>query len=151
MKATLKWQSDMSFQCENHGLNSITDASPEHGGKDLGPSPKELLLNAMMGCTAMDVVTILKKMREPINTFLMEIEVEKTLLHPVHFKWAKLSYHLTGEIDPQKIIKAVNSSLTKYCGVNYIISKTCHISYQIFLNGNFVSEGNAEFIEPTQN
>jgi putative redox protein len=121
------------------------DAAKEAGGGDEAPNPKELVLNAMMGCSAMDVVSILKKMRVPLSTFDMEIEAEKTTEHPVHFKTATLVFALTGEIPAEKAIKAVDSSLTRYCGVNYMISRSCDISFKVFINGEQVHAGKVNF------
>lgn len=145
MNAKLSWVDKMQFKCNNHGHELTIDATPEHGGQDLGPSPKELVLNAMMGCTAMDVVSILKKMRQEIISFKMDIDAEKNLEHPVHFKTAILRFHLEGPIDEEKAIRAVDSSLTKYCGVNYMISKTCEITYELFLNKKSIKIGSANF------
>jgi putative redox protein len=135
----------MEFECENHGLVSTIDATSDHGGNNKGPSPKELVLNAMMGCTAMDVVSILKKMRQKIKHFSMEIEAEKTLEYPVHFKSATLIYYVEGPIEPEKLIRAVDSSLSKYCGVNYMISRSCDMNFKIFLNSAKINEGPVKF------
>ena len=147
MKSNLTWVENMQFRCDTHGLITTIDAAKEHGGNDAGPNPKELVLNAMMGCTAMDVVAILKKMRQEITEFKMEIEAEKTTEHPIHFKSAELVYLLKGPIDPEKAIKAVDSSLTRYCGVNYMISKTCILTYRIVLNDLPIKQGNVSFVE----
>ena len=149
MNASMTWVEGMKFACDNHGLYTTIDAAPEHGGSDNGPTPKELVLNAMMGCTAMDVVAMLKKMRQEISEFKMDIIADKTTVHPIHFKNAILSFKLKGSIDPEKAIKAVDSSLTKYCGVNYMISKSCQISYRLILNENLIKEAPVKFIEPT--
>lgn len=148
MKAQLSWQKNMEFLCDNHGMKTLIDATPEHGGQQLGPTPKELILNAMMGCTAMDVVSILQKMRQEITEFSMEVEAVKTTQYPTHFSSAELVYMLKGPIDPEKAIKAVDSSLTKYCGVNYMISKTCKLSFRINLNNQVIKTGSVQFIEP---
>jgi putative redox protein len=145
MEASLNWQKEMAFVCDNRGIKTFTDANPESGGHNLGPTPKELVLNAMMGCTAMDVVSILKKMRQEITSFSMNIEADKTLEHPIHFKTALLSFHLSGNLDTEKILKAVDSSLTKYCGVNYIVSFSCDISYRVFLNNEVIKTGKVDF------
>lgn len=147
MKASLNWVKNMQFSCNNHGIETSIDASKEHGGDEEAPTPKELLLNAMMGCTAMDVVAILKKMKQEISDFKMEIEVEKTTAHPIHFKKAELIFLLNGLIEEEKAIKAVDSSLTRYCGVNYMISKTCDISYRIILNDKKIKESAVQFKE----
>ena len=146
MKASLNWKKNMEFVCDNRGLTTIIDAATEHGGEAKGPSPKELVLDAMMGCTAMDVVSILKKMRQEMTSFHMEVEAEKTTEHPVHFKSALLIFHLQGNLDDEKVKKAVNASLSKYCGVNYMISKTCALRFKIILNETCIQEGPVEFI-----
>ena len=148
MKSNLTWVENMQFRCDTHGLITTIDAAKEHGGNDAGPNPKELLLNAMMGCTAIDVLAMLKKMRQEITEFKMEIEAEKTTEHPIHFKSAELVYLFKGPIDPEKAIKAVDSSLTRYCGVNYMISKTCAITFKIILNNVVIKLGPVNFIEP---
>jgi putative redox protein len=148
MMAKMSWAGNMVFHCENHGVLSLIDASKEHGGADSAPTPKELVLNAMMGCTGIDVVLMLKKMRQEVEEFKMEIEAEKTNAHPIHFKTADLVYLFKGSLDPEKVIKAVESSLTKYCGVNYMISKTCKISFKIFLNEEMIKQGPVQFISP---
>ncbi len=150
MKANLSWIENMKFVCDNHGLSTIMDAEPAHGGTGTGPTPKEQVLNAMMGCTAMDVVAMLKKMRQELTEFKMEIEAEKTTAHPIHFKTAVLVFHFMGNLDAEKVLKAVESSLSKYCGVNYMISKTCAISFKVFLNNNMIKQGPVKFIEPKQ-
>ena len=148
MKANLSWVENMLFRCDNRGLITTIDSVKEHGGTETAPTPKELVLNAMMGCTAMDVVSMLKKMRQEITEFKMEIDAEKTAEHPVHFSHAELIFLLKGSIDPEKAIKAVDASLTKYCGVNYMISKTCAITYKLVLNESIIKQGQVNFIEP---
>ena len=76
----------------------------------------------------------------------MEILAEKTTEHPVHFKSAILIFYFQGELDAQKVKKAVHSSLSKYCGVNYMISKTCDLSFRIHLNGDILLEAEVEFL-----
>lgn len=149
MKAQMKWLQGMKFSCDNQGLESFIDATAEHGGTGSAANPKELILNAMMGCTAMDVVSMLTKMRQTIKNFNMCIDVEKTTQHPTHFKTAALVYELAGDIDPEKAKKAVEASMTKYCGVNYMISKSCKISYRLFVNEDLVVEDEVKFIEPS--
>ena len=148
LTANLNWSNEMSFECDNRGMKSTIDAMADFGGKNKGPTPKELVLNAMMGCTAMDVVSMLKKMRQGLEHFSMTIEAEKNLEHPIHFKTATIFFHLKGSLDPEKAIKAVTSSLTKYCGVNYMMSKTCEIGFEVFVNDLPVYQGKAEFIDP---
>lgn len=150
MEAQMHWIKGMNFSCHNRQHQMQVDTNAEHGGEDLAATPKELILNAMMACSAMDVVSILKKMRQPITTFKMGIEAEKNTEHPIHFKRAKLTYDLTGELELEKVVKAIDASLTKYCGVNYMMSKTCEITYELLLNGKVCHQGRAAFLDPVE-
>ena len=146
MQATINWQREgMRFECDNNGIKTPMDHTIVKGQTAVGPSPKELLLNAMMGCTAMDVIAILKKMRQPLEDMKVTIEADKTTEHPVHFNHAVIEFHIKGEVADDKALKAVNSSLTKYCGVNYMASKTCDIEYKIFINNTHIASGKADF------
>lgn len=145
MHAKLKWTKNMQFVCENNDHKITIDALKEHGGEGLGPTPKDLLLDAMMGCTAMDTRSLLTKMRQDITTMEMEIDAEKTTEHPIHFKSAIIKFLLQGEGQNEKIIKAVDKSLTKYCGVNFMISKTCDITYEVYLNNEKIHTAKAIF------
>lgn len=146
MNASMTWKGEQLFEINNHGIITHTDSTPEHGGHEQHPTPKELVINAMMGCTAMDVVAILKKMRLNINSFNLNINVEKTTEHPIHFKTALITFDLHGDIAAEKAIKAVESSMTKYCGVNFMISRSCDISYQLFLNGSVIKKDKVNFV-----
>ena len=145
MEAKLTWKENMQFECSNGEHSSLIDAFAEHGGEGTGPTPKELLLNAMMGCTAMDTISILKKMRQNVESFTIHIDAEKSTEHPIHFTSATLIFSLTGEINPEKVIKAATKSLTQYCGVNYMVSKTCDITFEITLNGEKIHRGQSDF------
>lgn len=145
MKANLKWMQNMQFECSNRDLKSWIDASPEHGGEGQYPSPKELLLNAMMGCAGIDVLLTLKKMREQVEQFQIGIEAEQTVEFPIHFKSAQLVFDCSGPVDERKLQKAVEASMTKYCGVNFMVSKSCLITYRINLNGKLIYQGKADY------
>ncbi len=148
LTAHLKWNKKMHFTgtCGSHTLS--IDTNSEHGGEDLGPTPKQLVLQAMMACSAMDIVSILEKMRQPILGFEMNIEAEKNTHPPIYFKSSRLKYFLSGDIQPDKAIKALDSSLTKYCGVNYMISKAGKIFFELYLNDKLIHSGPVEFHEP---
>jgi putative redox protein len=148
MRASIKWQENMHFKCFNDQHTVDIDATKEHGGNDQGPSPKMMLLNAMMGCTAMDAIAILKKMRLTVQSFSMDIEATKNEDYPIHFKSALLSFKFNGDLKEEKVIKAVTKSLTQYCGVNYMVSKVCKIRYEIFLNEQKIYEDQANFVDP---
>ena len=145
MESSLEWRTEMQFECHTRGIKTFLDASVEHGGHDAGPNPKELILNAMMGCTAMDVISMLVKMRQKPNRFLMNIRAEKSEVPPVYFKKAKMNYFLYGDLENEKVLKAVQASMEKYCGVNFMISLSCEISYEVFLNDVSIGLGHPQF------
>lgn len=151
MKAHLAWKKNMLFECDNRGIKTLTEASKAGGGEGAAPNPKELVLNAMMGCTAIDVASILQKMRQKFTDFKMDVEAEQTSEYPTHFKTVVLKYYLSGDLDADKVKKAVDSSMTKYCGVNYMISRSCRMSYVIFLNGNEIERRPVVFVQPETN
>lgn len=148
MAATMNWLGAMNFETDNRGIKTQMDATIEHGGNNLAPTPKELVMNAMMGCTAVDVVSTLQKMRQKIDRYTMSIDVEKNTEYPIYFTKANLVFNLFGEIEAEKLIKAVDSSLTKYCGVNYMISKVCEITYDLYLNEQKIKSGKTGFTDP---
>lgn len=110
------------------------DAHAEFGGTDKGPTPKPLLLTSLSGCTGMDVVSLLKKMRVDVDGF--EIKVTGTLTdeHPKHYSHIHLKYIFTGtSLDKAKIEKAVNLSQERYCGVSYMLSKAAKLDYEVVI------------------
>jgi RNA 3'-terminal phosphate cyclase (ATP) len=98
MKATVKWKDGMNFEAtgvSNHAVSM--DAAEEVGGKNLGPRPIELLLFGLGGCTGMDVISILRKMRKEVTSFEMEIEADRSEDHPKVFTHIRVKYILKGE------------------------------------------------------
>lgn len=150
LTASLTWKNNMHFVGQSDQYLTDLDASNEFGGTGKGATPKQLLLKAMMGCTALDVISILQKMRLPVKSFTMNISAEKNKLPPIHFTKVLLTYNLEGEIPVEKAVKAIDSSLTKHCGVNYMISKVAEISYILKINGTVSHEGKAAFIDPAE-
>jgi len=115
----MNWLGDMAFQTSLNGHKIVIDAAEEHGGKDLGPRPKSLMLVALGGCTGMDVVSILKKMRVEYNSLEVVVEGDLAEEHPKKFEHMKVYYNFTGNNLPlDKIQKAVDMSREKYCGVS---------------------------------
>ena len=136
----------MKFDAVNRGHHSEFDVSLEQGGSDSAPTPKEVLLNAMCACSAMDVVTIAKKMRLELSSFHMEAFADKTRTIPSYFASVHMKYFLEGsELEKEKVIKLVALSMTKYCGVSYMVSKASPITYDITVNGKLIHEDTAVF------
>ncbi len=115
---SMNWLSDMAFETSLNGHKIVVDASEEHGGNNLGPRPKALMLISLGGCTGMDVVSILKKMRVDYKKLEIVVEGETSDEHPKKFVHMKVNYNFVGKDLPlDKIQKAVDMSRDKYCGV----------------------------------
>jgi len=108
---TAKWLNNMAFEAEVNGHKIILDAEPEVGGENRGPRPKPFMLTALGGCTAMDVISILKKMRVEVEKFNVLVEGDLTEEHPKQFYKMHVIYEFTGKNIPlDKLQKAVNLS-----------------------------------------
>lgn len=127
-----KWLENMSFESEINGHKLIIDAKEEVGGQDKGPRPKPLMLAALGGCTAMDVVSILKKMRIELKSLNVEVEGELSEEHPKRFTKMHVIYEVEGDDLPMdKIEKAVSLSEDKYCGVSAVYKEVMEITSEI--------------------
>jgi len=131
------WKGNMQFNAQVSGHNVAMDASPEFGGEDAGSRPKELLLAAIAGCSGMDVVELLRKMRVEIQNFDMDVSAEVSETHPKVYTRLHIIYTLKGKnIDPAKVEKAVDMSQEKYCGVSAMLRKAMEITYEIKIVDN---------------
>lgn len=134
MKETIKtrWLNDLAFEAEVDGHKIYLDTSQEHGGKNTGPRPKQLMMVALAGCTAMDVSSILKKMREEVEEFTVEVEGDMAEEHPKKYVAMKVIYHVKGKnINRKNVEKAVDLSANKYCGVSANYSTSFPIIHEI--------------------
>lgn len=128
----LNWDNGMSFSTELDGHKLILDASEEVGGNNKGPRPKKLMLVALAGCTGMDVVSILKKMRVEYESLNIKVEGESTEEHPKYYKSMKVIYEFKGDNLPMdKLEKAVNLSSEKYCGVQALYKMAIPVDTEI--------------------
>ncbi len=117
------------------GHEVIMDARPDVGGENKGPRPTELLLTALGGCTGMDVVSILRKMRVEFDRLEMAIEAYEGEEHPKAFTRFRMVYRLWGkDVDPEKFRKAVSLSQEKYCSVSALFKKGAEVEYRLVLN-----------------
>jgi len=129
---TCNWTEDMSFDSEINGHKISLDADEIVGGRDIGPRPKPLLLLALSGCTGMDVISLLKKMRVKYDNFHIDVKGVLTEDHPKYYHQIHLVYNVSGmNIDKSKVEKAIMLSQDKYCGVNYMLGKSSSITYTI--------------------
>ncbi|MCC7441545.1 MAG: OsmC family protein [Bdellovibrionales bacterium] len=145
MKVQTVWNEKMQFTASDGGHSIPLDAKRPLG-EDAGLLPKQALLAAVSGCTAMDVIALLRKFKQPVDSFRVDAEGETTEGgHPVVFKEIRLRFLLEGAIDPAKALEAVRLSQTRYCGVTAMVCKAVPIRYTVHLGGQEIGAGQAEF------
>ena len=132
-EVTTVWKGDMAFTANVSGLEIIMDSAEGDGGHDIGARPKPLLLAALTGCTGMDVVSILKKMREPLTWFNMKVEAEGSEEHPRKYISFSLVYQFkkSDGLNPDNVLKACTLSQEKYCGVSAMLKDTAPLDWRI--------------------
>jgi putative redox protein len=132
MKTTINWTGKMAFSSITPSGHEIKmDAAQEIGGENSGARPTELLLNAVAGCTGIDIISILQKMRLEPTSFLMDVEGERAEDHPKKFTNIKIHYALEGDLPEEKVIRAIQLSKDKYCSVSHSLSASMSVSYSI--------------------
>ena len=131
MQARIKWVQDATFLGESgSGHAVVMDGPPDHGGRNLGVRPMEMLLLGMGGCTAFDVVSILKKSRQPITDCVAEIEAARAEQDPKIFTRIHVHFIVTGQgLDDRRVARAVSLSADKYCSASIMLGKTAEISH----------------------
>ena len=126
-----KWTGKMAFdsQIDDHSIR-IDAKAPL--GDNSGPSPKKLLLSSLAGCTGVDVVSLLNKMKVPFTGFEIDVEADLTDEHPKVYSEIRIIYRVYGkDLKKSKVEKAVNLSKEKYCGVSAMLGKGSKIVYSI--------------------
>lgn len=132
----VKWLNNMAFDVELNNHHFTIDADSAVGGNDLGPRPKGLLLSGLAGCTGMDVVSILRKMKVENYSLELEVDADLTTEHPKVFSNIYLNYKFEGtDLPVDKLKRAVELSETRYCGVSAMLKKASDIETNIYLNG----------------
>ena len=112
------------------GFHLTMDSDPDHGGADAGFRPMELLIVGLAGCTAMDVISILRKKREDITGYEVRVAGERAEDHPRVFTNVTVTHIVTGRhVRPDAVARAVELSETKYCGANATLSKTARVTH----------------------
>jgi putative redox protein len=137
MKISVKRTNDnYRMEATNENGNQIVmDASKNIGGEESGFRPTQLLLAAVGGCTAIDVIMILKKQRQEIESFEVEVDGEKEKVEEYSlFRNIVLHYKLKGKIDRDKAERAIQLSLDKYCSVSKTLEPTAKITFRLSLN-----------------
>lgn len=147
MRAKVERIEQHHFRFSVRGMTGDMDVAVD--AKPLGPSPKELVLAALCGCTGTDVVDLMKKFGVEYETLELEARAEITETHPKVFKAIDLRYLISGSTDKNDmIIEAVKRSTHQYSGTAAMLSKTCPIEYKILVNKELIGEGRAEFSSP---
>jgi putative redox protein len=128
----IQWTGNMSWETELFGHKLTLDAGKENGGDDKGTRPKILMLTALAGCTGMDVVPILKKMRVEVEDIQIIVEGDLTEEHPKYYEKMHVIYQFKGKDLPMdKLEKAVSLSEEKYCGVSALYKKAIPVTTEI--------------------
>jgi putative redox protein len=135
MKTTVKWIDNMLMVGESASGHAVVMDGPEAlGGKNLGVRPMEMLLLGMGGCTTVDVVSTLKKMREKVRDCHVELSAERSPEHPKIFTKIHLHFVLKGEqLNAKKVEKAINLSTEKYCSATIMLGKMAKITHDFSL------------------
>lgn len=125
MKARVKWVQDVMFVTESgSGHAVVVDGAPEYGGRNLGPRPMELLLMGLGGCTAFDVVTILRKARQDVTSCEAELEAERADAVPAVFTKIHVRFIVKGRgLKEAQVKKAVDLSADKYCSASIMLGQ----------------------------
>jgi putative redox protein len=131
MKARIKYVEKVTFVAESgSGHAVVLDGAPEAGGRNLGVRPMELLLMGLGGCTAFDVVHILRKGREQVTDCVVEVEAERAETDPKIFTRIHMHYRVAGRgLAPAKVERAIALSAEKYCSASAIMAKTATITH----------------------
>ncbi|HNR10479.1 MULTISPECIES: OsmC family protein [Nitrosomonas] len=131
MKANIAWQEGVSFLGQvGSGHSVLMDGAPEAGGKNLGPRPMEMILLGLGGCTAFDVVHILRKGRQAITGCQVEMDAQRATEDPKVFTRIHLHFIITGKgLDPRQVERAINLSAEKYCSASMMLKATVDITH----------------------
>ena len=133
-ESTGTWKQKMAFDLVIEGYTVKADADEAFGGEGYGPKPKGLLLTALAGCTGMDVVSILGKMKVVFEEFEVRIKGENAEKHPKVFTKVHIDYLFKGENLPiDKIERAIDLSLNDYCAVAATLKSTAEISHSVII------------------
>ncbi len=131
MKARIQWTGNVGFEGTADSGHVVTmDGPPEFGGQNLGARPMELVLIGMGGCTAFDVIHILKKSRQDVTDCVAEIDATRADTEPKVFTKIHVHFRVTGrKLDPKRVHQAIELSATKYCSASIMLGKTAEITH----------------------
>ncbi|HHY96007.1 MAG TPA: OsmC family protein [Firmicutes bacterium] len=144
-RVELRWVGKLGFLAQNEGGRWLPvgtlPAGTEPGSVALKPAPRagmtpmELVLVALGGCTGMDVVSILEKMREPLEAFTVTVEAVQAAEHPRVYTHISLTYRVQGPVDPANARRSAELSIARYCSVGAMLTRAVPVTYTLELNG----------------
>jgi len=131
MKARIKWVEDLMFIGEtDSGHAVVIDGPPDLGGRNLGPRPMELILQGLGGCTAIDVIHILKKARQNVSDCVIELSAERAETDPKVFTRIHIHFIVSGkELSEKQVERAIALSAEKYCSASIMLGKSVAITH----------------------
>jgi putative redox protein len=136
MEANVRWESGLTFEVDQEGHRFHIDVPGPDGAPTKGPRPKGLLLAGLGGCTGIDVVGILEKMRVPFEGLEVQVSADQSEDHPKVFTTIRVRYLFKGrDLPMDKLERAVQLSQEKYCGVSAMLGKTATITTEIVVEG----------------
>ena len=135
-KVTTTWKNKMLLESDNPlGKNLLMESGPDSGGSNQGLSPKALMLSSLGGCTGLDVLSLLKKIRVEIEDFKVIVNGELTEEHPKYYDKVSIDYYFTGtDLNEEKIKKVVSLSEERYCGVIKMFRAFAEVTIAIHFN-----------------
>ena len=138
LSGSVTWTEGMAvIGASGSGHEVLMDAAPAVGGEDRGARPKELTLLSLGGCTALDVISIMRKMQVPFESFRIDLEADTSEAHPSVFTEIRLVYKTEGEgVQREKVDRAIQLSQERYCGVTHMLNKTAKIVVISDVNGD---------------
>jgi putative redox protein len=133
MQARVKWLDHMSFVGESgSGHSLVMDGSPEHGGRNLGVRPMETVLIGLGGCSAFDVMLMLKKGRQDVTDCEVQLDAERADAVPAVFENIHMTYVVKGnDLSVKQVERAVSLSVEKYCSVTKMLQETVKITFEV--------------------
>ncbi len=131
----INWLDKLGFEGDMNGHKITIDAEAKVGGEDRGPRPKPFMLLSLAGCTAMDVASILEKMRVKMDDFKVKVSGELTEEHPKQYMSMHVTYEFWGnDLPMKKLEKAINLSEDRYCGVSAVYKKVMPVTSEIIIH-----------------
>ena len=132
---TTVWKENMLFESDNPSNKTLFIDAPEEGIQNKGLRPKALMLSSLAGCSGLDIVSLLKKMRVEVDDFKMIVHAELTDEHPRYYNKVVVEYHFYGsDLNENKIKKAVNLSVETYCGVMEMFRQFANVTTEVYLH-----------------